>query len=124
MEENKKQHSGFGTAFLLGLVIGASLALLFATKRGRRILKALSEGGLDKLDNLQEMKGYIRTTVDEYVSDDEEASAREYVDEKVRMAEMPKEHVTHHEEKEDADNGTAKKPHPVKRLFRGVPKKS
>ncbi|MBI4084366.1 MAG: YtxH domain-containing protein [Candidatus Levybacteria bacterium] len=130
MENNQKQHqSHFGTAFVLGLVIGAGIALLFATKKGRRILKALTEEGLD---NIPDLKKYFRSTVNEFTDDDdEEKGESEYIEEKIRVADMPRHNTTriHVDEEperhvEAKENGSVKKHSPVKRFFRGVPKKS
>lgn len=128
MENNQKQHnSHFGTAFFLGLIIGAGIALLFATKKGRKILKALTEEGLD---NMPDIKKYFRSTVDEFVEDDENESISDYVDEKIRVADMPQPHTSRihvdkePERQEAKGNGSTKKHSPVKRFFRGVSKRS
>jgi gas vesicle protein len=52
--ENYNQHqgSGFFNGFLLGIVVGAAIVFLVATKKGKKILKLISEEGLDSLENL------------------------------------------------------------------------
>ena len=61
---NNSQHhnGGFANGFLFGLVVGAALVFLLATKKGRRILKLISEEGFDNLADI----------VDEYTREDEE----------------------------------------------------
>lgn len=58
MDNNvNKSRGNFFSGFLLGIFIGAAVALLLVTKKGKKILKAISEEGegkitdiLDKLD--------------------------------------------------------------------------
>lgn len=49
-----KQHHGNG-GFLLGILIGVAITLLFTTKRGRRVLKTLTDEGMDKIGSLEEL---------------------------------------------------------------------
>lgn len=64
MEHNKNnQYNGLGNGFLLGVIVGAILTLLFTTKKGREILKELLEKGVEKFSNLEDL---MRDT---YVSD-------------------------------------------------------
>ena len=44
----------FSDGFLLGLIIGGGLALLFTTKKGNKILKAVSEEGFEGLSKFIE----------------------------------------------------------------------
>lgn len=139
MENNNKQHSSnFGTAFVIGLLVGVGLALLFATKRGRKLLRMFTEEGMD---NIPALKKYFHSAVDEF-SEDEAASNpsassgqgavdSDYIEEKIRVADMPRSHTTriHVDEEperqaEQKENGSVKKHSPVKRFFRGVPKKN
>lgn len=59
--------NGGGNHFLLGLIIGAILVLLFTTQRGRRLLKELSENGLDAIADLKDL-----SHLDDLVSDEGE----------------------------------------------------
>ena len=66
------KHGGkFMNGFFWGMVFGALLFFLFGTKRGRKILKNLSEEGIDVFENLENMESQ-----DEY-EDDVEESPRE-----------------------------------------------
>ena len=58
--EHPKNHHG-GSAFLWGLIIGALLASLLTTKRGRRILRELSEVAMDLIENFIEEKTSVKT---------------------------------------------------------------
>lgn len=48
-------HTSHGNGFLLGVFVGALLVFLFVTKKGRRILKELSENGWEAFENLEKM---------------------------------------------------------------------
>lgn len=46
MDEKKPQ----GNGFLMGLIIGGAIGALVSTKKGRHLIKGVSEHGLDYLD--------------------------------------------------------------------------
>lgn len=70
-----KSGNNFFSGFLLGVLIGAAVVFLFVTKKGKKILKAISEGGEGKLSNILNK---IENSVDlEDESLDEEASFAE-----------------------------------------------
>ena len=54
----------FSDGFLLGLIIGGGLALLFTTKKGNKILKVVSEEGFEGLSKFIEE---AEDSVDNYV---------------------------------------------------------
>lgn len=130
--EQRHQNNHFGTAFFLGLLVGAGIVLLFTTKTGRRLLKAFTEEGVD---NISDIKKHFRTAVNEFTAEEEEVEdepvAEGYTEEKIRVSELPKPHVSRiHIDDEPGhvkpreENGHAKKPSAVRRFFRGTPKKS
>lgn len=41
--------------FLVGVIVGAALVFLFATKKGRKIVKTLTEEGLEGVSGLQDL---------------------------------------------------------------------
>lgn len=49
---NNNSNNNFFSGFLLGLLIGAAVVFLLGTKKGKRIWKAISEGGVDNISNL------------------------------------------------------------------------
>ena len=72
MNNNNQHHSNsFANGFLFGLIIGAAAVFLLATKKGRKILKLISEEGLDSLTNI----------VEEYTSETEKEEAEDIQDE-------------------------------------------
>lgn len=58
MQNNNSRHDNrFFNGFLIGLILGAAIVFLLATKRGKKILKLISEEGLDSIANvLEEME--------------------------------------------------------------------
>lgn len=64
MEQQQKQQGGNG--FIFGFILGIIVALLFTTKRGREILRDISEKGIDKLSKLEALaKQASETTLTE-----------------------------------------------------------
>lgn len=49
---NSGHGNNFFSGFLLGALVGAAMVLLFVTKRGKKILKAISEESEGKLSNI------------------------------------------------------------------------
>lgn len=54
-QQNKGQNSG-GNGFILGVIVGVLIALLFTTKKGRAILRDVTDKGIDKLSTLEELR--------------------------------------------------------------------
>ena len=55
---NNNHHSShLGSGFLLGVIVGAAIVFLFATKKGKKILKLLSEEGLKDIASALEGDG-------------------------------------------------------------------
>lgn len=52
MDDNNNSQGKFFNGFLLGLLVGAFVVFLLGTKKGKRIWKAISEGGVDNISNL------------------------------------------------------------------------
>lgn len=54
---NPTESSGQGkffNGFLLGLLVGAAVVFLLGTKKGKKLLKAISEEGIDNISNILE----------------------------------------------------------------------
>jgi hypothetical protein len=54
MENNNKSNNNSLGSFLLGVLVGAALMFFFTTKKGKKILKAISEKGLDNISDVLE----------------------------------------------------------------------
>lgn len=52
-KQHNQQQNSLGGGFLLGLVLGVLVTLLFSTKRGRELLKEWTEKGITKLSDLE-----------------------------------------------------------------------
>ena len=56
MDNNNNKNSGnnFFSGFLLGVLVGAAVVFLLGTKKGKRLLKTISEEGVDNISNILE----------------------------------------------------------------------
>ncbi len=133
MTETNKHGKGGSSAFFWGLIIGALLATLLTTKKGRQILHDIIELGLElieefiadkkekvikQVEKIEEV--VVEDKVDEQVS--EEELAKEDLESEVAAEETtPAEPVQVKENEEVAEekktNGNG---HQKKRLFRGI----
>jgi hypothetical protein len=102
---NQKDNNNGG--FIFGILIGISVALLFTTKKGRRILKSLLEQGSDKLGDWETIIKETLNEGEDYIDDD-------YLGEKPLATESVK--LT--PEAVPAVRSI------TRRFFRGIPKKS
>lgn len=88
MENNPSTGSGHGnnffSGFLLGALVGAGIVFLFGTKRGKKILKAISEEGEGKISNILDKIEHSVDLEDESLEDPSFAStsAKATVDKK------------------------------------------
>lgn len=69
--EQHKQGSGFLNGLVIGLVVGAGFTLLLTTKKGKRILKAINEEGLDSVTSLDDLYQKFEKAVQSDTNDDE-----------------------------------------------------
>lgn len=108
--EQRQTHGNWSSGFLFGLLFGVALTLLFTTKKGRRIFKALTDEGMQRVSRWEDL---LERLPDDY-TDEEEILAEdstEYV--------PPEKPEIHHTER---TNGATKKA--SRRFFKGVPKRS
>ena len=75
--ENNSNRSGnnFFSGFILGALVGVAIALLFVTKRGKKILKAISEGGEGKLSDILNRLEDSVGAEDEFLEEDKKDEA-------------------------------------------------
>lgn len=75
MENNNNGGNKFLNGFLLGALIGAGTVFLLSSKKGKKLLKILSEGGLDKIsDFLEEQENTIE---DDFEEDEKVVSVKD-----------------------------------------------
>ncbi len=104
----------FINGLVVGIVIGATLMFLLSTKKGKKILKMLTEEGLGGVSGIEEL-----------LMDGGDEEVYEEVIEEKESKEQKEEHQanghtqTHHEQPVHATPRITK----VRRFFRGVPKR-
>jgi len=54
-DSHQHPHQGLSNGFLMGAIIGGGLVFLFATKKGRQILKTLKENGFEGLHEVTDL---------------------------------------------------------------------
>lgn len=108
---------GFFSGFLWGMIIGATIVFLLGTKKGKRLLKIISEEGLE----LSELLG--ADTVEEFEKEIEHKPSKKKSVQKSVKTEEPSEAV---EEQKHPGNGSVIKKitSPARRFFRGIPKRN
>jgi hypothetical protein len=79
MDEGRiEKHQGSSlTVFVLGILIGVALTLLFTTKKGRKILRALTDEGMDKISKWEDVLHKVQPQEEEDV--DEIMDGEDYV---------------------------------------------
>jgi gas vesicle protein len=117
MEDKNNNNQNSGSGFLLGLVIGSVTTLLFTTKKGRELVKEMTDSALDKFSELQE-------GLDEAV-DIEELEGDDYIEREERPSQKEEEPKLLAVEKASETEGESKATHPpvkatksVKRFFK------
>jgi hypothetical protein len=68
---NNKSNNNFLSGFILGALIGGIIVFLLGTEKGKKILKAISDEGLDNLSNILE-KADKAANLDEVFEDEDE----------------------------------------------------
>ena len=106
--------SSFATGLLLGLLLGIGITLLVVTKKGRKMLKALTDEGLENMKDLRSRLSAAESMIDDDLFGDEMED-----ESSVPIATKPVVAVQHVASK--TTNGVKKH---AKKFFRGIPKKS
>ncbi|MBI3070209.1 MAG: hypothetical protein HYY87_02795 [Candidatus Levybacteria bacterium] len=96
---SNNSNGGFVNGFLWGAIIGASVVFLLGTKKGKRLLKTVTEEGLEGVSGLKEL-------VEEYSGDEEEEPEKGLNGEK--------------EEEKSFTQGFGRR---ARRFFKGIPKR-
>ncbi len=86
---NNRSGSNFFGGFLLGFLIGGLAVFLLGTKKGKKILKTISEEGLDNLSNILEKAGEAGN-LDEVYEEEEEAAPEKQASVKENIGGKPK----------------------------------
>lgn len=100
---SEQSHKRSGSGFLLGLIIGALVVFLFGTRKGRKVLRIISDAGVEFVDKMGSVN-----PLDEYEMPDEEIQGDEF--------DQDGEEEPGNQMSQDG-NGSSKK-----RFFRGIKK--
>ena len=73
MDEPKKKNSH---GFTWGMIVGGAVVLMLTTKKGREILKELTEGGIDGLEEYIDVEK-IKALTSEFTDEDSVEESRE-----------------------------------------------
>jgi len=129
MEQNNNEKNSGG--FLFGFLLGMAAALMFTTKRGRKILKKFADQGWDKLGDWEEVLKEVLNNEDFIDGDDyvvnQEVPSEE--DSASRSSEKPEDlRILTNEAKDDSGiqsaNTATKVKSTARRLFKGIPKRN
>lgn len=117
MTENKNEHRG-GNTFFWGLIIGATFATLLATTKGRKILRDLTDLGLELMEDFIDQK-VGRDSVEK-----ETEEVQEDIESEVAEDDIPEEETnTKPNETEELKENPSKNGSLKKRLFKGIRRK-
>ena len=118
--DHKNNNSNSG--FLFGVLIGVLLTLLFTTKKGRKILKTITDEGIDKITNLEDLfeKKLHEEDEDDMGISNYDTPAEIKIIARHEVAESPREHVHVHHEQQNYPHATSA----GRRFFRGIPKRN
>jgi len=79
MDNNNNSGGKFFNGFLLGMLVGAAVVFLLGTKKGKRLLKAISEEGIDNISDILD-RAEKTEDLDEVSTDTPSTSLRAMVD--------------------------------------------
>src|SRR5680860_4214 len=115
MQNNgSRQHeSKFFNGFLLGLIVGGAIVFILATKKGKKILKLISEEGLDNLSNILEK---YEEKDEEKTKSKEKVKIAKILDQKDQGDEI--EETEEFEEEVSKEEEEEKKPRKARRFFK------
>lgn len=99
-------NNNHGNGFLLGLMLGGVLTLLFTTKKGREIVREMTDKGLEKFSELQD-------ELEEAGEEFEEISGDDYIEQEP----LEKKEINEIKKEMQIPTPNPKKA-PVKRFFR------
>lgn len=78
---NNNQTDGkFFNGFLLGLLVGAFVVFLLGTKKGKKLLKAISEGGQDNISDILDKSVDLDEAVEEEIVPKREIRFKETIE--------------------------------------------
>lgn len=108
---NNESHQGgnFFQGFLFGAIVGGSIVFLLGTKKGKKLLKTITEEGMDNISNIGEL---VEDEIEEYEEEPVVTQGKQTVPEEQVKQELP------------VHSHVGEKPTGVKHLFKNIRKKS
>lgn len=128
MDKHHHDHGGgFMNGFLLGAIIGAAVVFFLFTEKGKKLLKTITEEGIEGFADLQDLVEEEMEDEEGYEDDMVEEEPRGDVEEVPHHAAHPKgtsfaEAAHSHVEPLHAHEAPHRAPGKVKRFFRGIKK--
>jgi gas vesicle protein len=93
MDNNNQNNGKFFSGFLIGFIVGAAVVFFLGTKKGKRLLKTISEKGINNISNLLE-KADKAEDMDEILEEKKPkkdfTSKREFAVKEIATEEKPK----------------------------------
>lgn len=115
MNNNDNNHGGVGNGFLWGLIVGGAVVFLLGTKKGKKLLKSITEEGLEGIGDIADLIG---DDAESYEEEEEEG----IVPPQAPVIVKEQNHHTNGELK-SKESPMTKLSTTTKRFFKGVPKK-
>jgi len=121
--DNKKNSAGLNL-FLFGVIVGVAATLLLTTKKGRKLLKVLTDEGADRLTKFEKMVKEMEVEDEEYFSEDGSQDELDVDGDDYVKEEKKAEHKVEKIEVKATPSKIDEAPAAKKRLFRGIRKKT
>ncbi len=118
MDTNQKSGGGFMSGFVWGAIIGGGIVYLLSTKKGKKILKAITEGGLEGVEELEDIIASVAEEK-EYEAAPRPKKQKSNPKQEIIMEEMP----VRSEEPVNSQSTISKIKSSSRRFFKGVPRR-
>ncbi len=119
MDNRRSTQSSTFNIFVFGVIVGIALTLLLTTKKGRKLLRFITEEGVHRLSEWEEKIMAVEDKEEIYDEDDELVLGEDYQEEGRDVTGQTK-------DLQDDEKATNNSIHPSKprRFFKGVKKKT
>ena len=124
MEKNNSQQSNGGmlSGFLLGSVVGAAVALLLTTKKGKKIISALTEEGFGGLSDLESLIAAGKEEFKDLIPETKSSKSGKNGKSSINIPHIKDQIVK--EIKQEEEKAVEKIKATGRRFFRGIPKRN
>jgi gas vesicle protein len=117
--DSNKSSGNFFSGFIIGALVGAAIVFFLGTKKGKKLLRIISEEGMDNLNNLIE-KADKATGLDEVYEEEEPSFASTFAKASAykKATEGQGKTLTHKEEVSHEE------PRRIRRFFKGISRRT